>query len=695
MKDNIKVSVLTPLYNHNINYVRECLESLKAQEISEAEFILIDNEANSETKEIINEYVNKDERFKTIRIEKNGGYGKAMNLGLKEAQGEYIGIVESDDKVHPEMFKELYTLAERNNADIVKSLFSKFEDNNKNIEKPAITFEDKVYYKKLKPMNVPDFCNKYGGYWSAIYKRDFLLKNDIWYDEMPKPSAEDIMFTLKTFCLAQSLVITDKVYYYHRMDNPNSSIHKKNQIVWDCLALYKKLDEFFKSKGEQISESAWKIKNHREYMNLYLHMIGKNLTKNRLKFLLEISSRFRNMLRNNLIEMSSGEMYLINEIAYHPLRYYFLIKNGKTKIKDGARITKWLGGILKFKMTDDNKKWYFCGIQFSCKKHSLGKVVEPKINKNYDNVLFNKIFTAWRRGNEKCILNEYEMIYNNNNYWERGNNKIWLVFMIELLKQNREDEARMLLRRYVNTVGYLDIAKFLPVADFAYKNGFYTPDIKKASYVFAKLEENKNRNLFENYIKGKSVAIVGNSGGELGKNKGSEIDSHDVVIRFNNYPDNFVDDYGQKTNIWLHGVGAYQNDIRDDRDLSKIDLVVWYYDIWNADLRFNHLDVLYENLINYPDKIVCITSKYNHELSVNYDIPFPSSGALTIYSIIKDGKCSYADVYGFSFLEDNPSFTHYFDNVSRLDADHDMSPEMNMLKEVYSSYKNRPVSLQV
>jgi len=50
---NIKVSVLTPIYNHDIKYVRECLESLCAQTLQELELILIDNGANQESKDLI------------------------------------------------------------------------------------------------------------------------------------------------------------------------------------------------------------------------------------------------------------------------------------------------------------------------------------------------------------------------------------------------------------------------------------------------------------------------------------------------------------------------------------------------------------------------------------------------------------------------------------------------------------------
>lgn len=78
----MKVSVLTPIYNHNITYVRQRLESLKAQTLREMEFILIDNGANQESKDLIDEFIKKDPRFKVIHFKKNVGYGNAINSGL-------------------------------------------------------------------------------------------------------------------------------------------------------------------------------------------------------------------------------------------------------------------------------------------------------------------------------------------------------------------------------------------------------------------------------------------------------------------------------------------------------------------------------------------------------------------------------------------------------------------------------------
>ena len=685
--ESIKVSVLTPIYNHNAAYVKECLKSLESQTMQDIEFLLIDNEATKEAKDLMEQYVSKDTRFRIIRVDKNEGYGKAMNLGLKEAKGEYIGIVESDDIVNSDMFADLYENGKYFDSDIVKCLFKKFENEKVNLQEvPTISFKKDLYYKKLKPEDIPEYCSVFGSYWSAIYKKSFLDENGILYDVMPCPSAEDIMFMLKTFCVAESIVIIEKNYYYHRMDNPNSSIKKRNQITWDCLALYKKLDEFINLKKEKISPKIVGIKDYREFKNLYGNFMHKNFREKRLKYLLGVSKRFKNLLKRSRKVFSEDELYIISEIAEHPIQFYFREFLINTKFKNTEKITSVLKGLLKITQLKDNKKIYFLWFKLMEIYENSEKSQKKK---ELELGLFKKIRYAWMYNPDanKSILNEYEMMCNSDYYWNGCNNRLWLIFISVLMLENRYEEAKRILRRYVDKIGYVDIPKFLPVADLAYSENYYTPDIEKASFVYRGLIKNINNKIFENYLKDSTVAIVGNASGEKGKNRGGEIDSHDVVIRFNNYPKGHEADYGKKTNVWFHGTGSYYGDIKDNRDLSEYDLIVWDYNIFRSELQFNHLDVLYESLKKYPEKITCLPDSYTKEIADDWDVLSPSSGALTLYSVSKIKNLKDIDVYGFSFLEDNLSFK-YYDDASISGTDYSMNNELKMLREIYSSIKD-------
>jgi len=87
----IKVSVLMPSLNV-VRYIRECMESVISQTMEEMEILCIDAGSTDGTLEILEEYVRKDRRVRLIKADKKS-YGYQMNLGLKEALGEYTGLI--------------------------------------------------------------------------------------------------------------------------------------------------------------------------------------------------------------------------------------------------------------------------------------------------------------------------------------------------------------------------------------------------------------------------------------------------------------------------------------------------------------------------------------------------------------------------------------------------------------------------
>ena len=114
-----KVSIVVPIYNVE-KYLRKCLESIENQTLEDIEVICVNDGSKDRSKEIVNEFVNRDPRF--ILIDKpNTGYGNSMNVGFERATGEYIGIVESDDYADSDMFETLYHEAHANHLDVLKS----------------------------------------------------------------------------------------------------------------------------------------------------------------------------------------------------------------------------------------------------------------------------------------------------------------------------------------------------------------------------------------------------------------------------------------------------------------------------------------------------------------------------------------------------------------------------------------------
>lgn len=228
-----KVSILIPIYNVE-KYLRQCLDSVVKQTLQDIEIICINDGSTDSSPTIINEYAAKDSRIKVIN-KPNSGYGHSMNQGLKLAQGEYIGIVESDDFADLNMFETLYNNAESSGADIVKSNFwSQIGERALFTELLYLEPYEEIINPKLRSKTI--FARQIA-IWSAIYKRQFLLDNDIKFNETPGASYQDVSFHFKTTICAEKIYFIKDAFLHYRKDNPDSSMKSRNKIY--CI-----FDEF-------------------------------------------------------------------------------------------------------------------------------------------------------------------------------------------------------------------------------------------------------------------------------------------------------------------------------------------------------------------------------------------------------------------------------------------------------------------
>ncbi len=115
----MKLSIIVPVYNAEA-FLRPCLDSLINQTIGDYEIILINDGSTDGSLAILDEY---QQRFPDkIRVETvaNGGQGRARNIGLRMARGDYLGFVDSDDWIDPHMYEKLLSAAEEAGADLAQ-----------------------------------------------------------------------------------------------------------------------------------------------------------------------------------------------------------------------------------------------------------------------------------------------------------------------------------------------------------------------------------------------------------------------------------------------------------------------------------------------------------------------------------------------------------------------------------------------
>lgn len=245
-----KVSILIPVFN-NACYLNECIESVRNQTLKDIEIIIInDGSTDMDAVKILIDFSNQDSRIKLIN-KRNSGYGHSMNIGIRAATGEYIGIVESDDYVLPKMYEKMYYIAQKKSVDFVKCNFKKFSgDRNERIFEDLITVTDKNQYNKILNAHENIYLMKmYNTNTNGIFKRKFLCKNNICFNETPGASFQDNGFWFQTYALSTKFYCIPDAFYMIRRDNPNSSVMSKGKVLAMSLE-YQYIRDFLKKHPE-------------------------------------------------------------------------------------------------------------------------------------------------------------------------------------------------------------------------------------------------------------------------------------------------------------------------------------------------------------------------------------------------------------------------------------------------------------
>jgi len=123
-----KVSIIVPVYKVE-PYIHQCVDSILQQTYTDLEVILLDDGSPDKCGEICDQYAEKDSRVRVVHLE-NGGQGRARNIGVDMARGEYIEFVDSDDWILPDTVEYLVSEAESKSLDLLLFSARSFVDGN-------------------------------------------------------------------------------------------------------------------------------------------------------------------------------------------------------------------------------------------------------------------------------------------------------------------------------------------------------------------------------------------------------------------------------------------------------------------------------------------------------------------------------------------------------------------------------------
>ena len=314
------ISVIVPIYKVE-KFLPKCIESILNQTYSDFELILVDDGSPDKCPEICDEYAAKDQHIVVIH-QKNSGVSAARNAGLKKAKGQYIGFVDPDDFIAPDMYEKMVQAMETSEAELVVCGYDYYDEEYHIDEKRKYRVDsDEVIDQKELMKRMSDMpptirhgvCNK-------LFKSSLL--SEIYFMENLH-SSEDVMFLTEYINLVNNAVIVHQPLYKNLV-RQGSATHGGLNI--ESLAdSFKAHDKMY----QDIVSCYPDLKNHSQAFLLDVCTLKYNEAKQKMSFAPEEK---KEEIRNCLREMKkfikqNARKAIFNKKIYWKTRLYYLLMN--------------------------------------------------------------------------------------------------------------------------------------------------------------------------------------------------------------------------------------------------------------------------------------------------------------------------------------------------------------------------------
>ena len=309
----IKLSIIVPVYKVE-QYLPRCLDSLVNQTLKDIEVICINDGSPDDCLKILKKYQKKYGTKIVIIDKKNEGVWRGRKDGIKKAQGEFIGFVDSDDYVALDYAESLYNSAKKNKSDIAVCGFDRIDlDTGKLFSREMCKSQNKIIDIEKNP---EDLLELNGAPWNKIYRAE-LFKKQHELKNIPQ-ILDDMMFLLLLYINAKKVSFVNKslVYYMVRKDSIINTI--KQDKIDSTYKSMKEIREIYKDENKAMLEYF--------DVNAFLHL-GVSLM---FRISYDKEANFNAILKNNTIFLNEN-FPLWKKSKYIKFRY--VIKNHGNNFK--------------------------------------------------------------------------------------------------------------------------------------------------------------------------------------------------------------------------------------------------------------------------------------------------------------------------------------------------------------------------
>lgn len=218
------VSIVIPVYNSE-RYLRQCLDSIIEQTWKKLDIVCVNDGSADKSLDILNSYAEEDNRIKVFTKQNEGkGAASARNVGLKNAVGEYVMFLDSDDFFEPDMIETLVGKAMTTEAEVVICRGQTFDDEKQKVIGP-MPHPDLQYAPsgdffcwKDCPEYICEIADNYA--WNKLFKRELLVENDLSFTPIPISDDQDISMIAPV--LAERVAVVDRAFINYRTGTGSS-----------------------------------------------------------------------------------------------------------------------------------------------------------------------------------------------------------------------------------------------------------------------------------------------------------------------------------------------------------------------------------------------------------------------------------------------------------------------------------------
>lgn len=300
----VKVSIIVPVYKSE-KYLRECVDSILNQSLKDIEVMLVDDGSPDHCPQICDEYMRKDPRVTVIHKE-NGGASSARNVGIIRATGRYIGFVDSDDWIEPEMYETLLNCIESTNADMAVCDIAQTKGGRKTGKPEVEVWSNSQALGKF-------FRVDGNGGFNSVCRR--LVKKDLFkgWNFIEGKMNEDIQASYYLTFKAEKTVYVKKEMYHYRKNTEgvtNSGFSKKKLDLLDIWDIVQK--QVLQYTPEYAYACEMNCKRARFTLLTQMYMNGYDHND---PYMREIKQRLKKEVRASFFDLMRWKMPINRKIA--------------------------------------------------------------------------------------------------------------------------------------------------------------------------------------------------------------------------------------------------------------------------------------------------------------------------------------------------------------------------------------------